>query len=67
MRHIHRFNQNIMDNKQKNSADFKPVYDCQVILHDGKTFDVVVDDGGLRLFLTDQRVSHVVVRLFYYL
>ena len=47
--------------------DLTPVYDCEVVLHDGRTFDVVIDDGGLRLSLSDDKVSHVIVKSFYLL
>lgn len=47
--------------------ELTPIYDCEVVLHDGTSFSVQVDSNGLRLFLTHDKVSHVVVKLFKYL
>ena len=44
--------------------ELTPIYDCEVVLYDGTSFDVQVDGTGLRLFLSNDKVSHVVVKLF---
>ena len=44
-----------------------PIYDCQVVLYDGTSFDIQVDGCGLRLLLTHEKVFHVVVKSFKYL
>ena len=47
--------------------DLTPIYDCEVVLHDGDSFKVQLDVVGLRLMLTHDKVSHVIVKFFKFL
>lgn len=47
--------------------DLIPVYECKVHLKDGHTFDVQVDEVGIRLLLTHDKVSTIEISYFKYL